>query len=438
MGSPNLSASRLRLKPFQRVGCEFLIANARALLADEMRLGKTAQAVVAARRLGVKRTLVVCPAIARTHWRKDWEAWWPSGPTPIVVSYEGATAGKGDVRGQWDLLILDESHYLKNPHAKRTQAILGRDGIVRRAKRIWALSGTPAPNHVGELWPLLRVYGATPLNYDEFLCRYCHVDPFTGRVRGTKKAARQELKVMVQGIMLRRTKEQVAPELPKAMVSDYYVEADASMLDLACPVQTEYWERKIVSLEERLREELNGLTPAQMLEHLDNAVTEMSTLRRLHAVLKLPALVQLIRDEVGSGQIDKLVVFGYHRDGLVIPHGLLKKDFRCDILYGGTPAKKRDAILARFERPVKKHGTQVLFASIPAAGTAIDLSASHNGILLERDWVPANNAQALERMGGHKQTRPIHIRDLRIAGSIDDVIGKVLARKMRELSEIIG
>lgn len=429
----------MQLKPFQEVGRDYLASHPVALLADEMRLGKTAQAITAARAVRAKRILVVCPAVARTHWHVDFGQWWPTFKGRLeVVSYDYARANTSRLGGPWCVLILDECHYLKNPERARTRAIFGVEGVASRSNRCWALSGTPAPNHVGELWPLLRAFGCVDLDYEPFLCRYCVVDAY-GKVRGTKKESRAELKAMVQGVMLRRTKKQVAPELPVATVEPYYIEPDPEYMDLACPVHTDLKIQELKSLEARYKEELKGLGPRQMLRYLDSAVTELATLRRLHAVLKIPALLSIIEEEVINGPVEKLVVFGYHRNGLRIPHELLKNRVRCDILYGGTPPTKRDRILERFNAPVGrgKKGTRVLFASIGAAGTAIDLSAAHNGVLLERDWVPANNAQAIERMGGHKQTSPIHIRDLRVAGSVDDVVGKVLARKMKGISEVI-
>lgn len=410
-----------------------------ALLADEMRLGKTAQAITGCQKVGARRVLVVCPAIARTHWRSDWARWWPEFDGELeVASYDAVRINPQRFKKHWCVCILDECHYLKNPLAARTRAVLGSKGVVRLCRYIWALSGTPAPNGAHELWALLKTFGATKYLYDDFVRHFCHVDPISERVLGTKKATRPELKAMVQGKMLRRTKRMVAPELPPCTITPHYIEADYSVLHLARPVNTGYWEDKEEQLEWELREQLEGKSSNEILEFIDEHAAELATLRRLHSVLKVPALIESLRFELENEFTAKVVVFGYHRDALHIPHELLKKDFRVDILYGGTAPHKRDRILERFRRPADDGGTQVLFASITAAGTAIDLSAAHDGVLLERDWVPANNAQALERMGGYKQTKPITIRDFTIPGSCDEIIGRVLDRKMKDLSSIFG
>lgn len=356
-----------------------------------------------------------------------------------VVSYDYARRNTDKLKAKWDILLLDESHYLKNPNAARTRAVLGAKGIAPGCTRVWALSGTPAPNHVGELWPLLRVFGATRFEYEDFLRRYCHVDPLTNKVYGTKKELRPELKTMVHGKMLRRTRAKVAPELPAATIEPCYIEADPDFYQFVHPARPQKLEREGRTIEAQIYEEIKGLkTDDEILDYLDSNVAELSSLRRLHALLKGPALYKMLTEELDLGLLEKCVVFGYHVDAMKVPHRLMLKDYKTDILYGGTQPIKRDRMLKRFARPASEGGTQVLFASIMAAGTAIDLSAACDGFLLERDWVPANNAQALERMGGYKQTRPIHIRDLIIPNSVDSIISKVLDRKMKDLTSIFG
>ena len=434
----------MKLKPFQEVGRAFLARNRYAILADEMRLGKTGQAIRAARSVQADCVLVVCPAVAVTMWRKarwDWAGEF-SFQEFRVVSYDYARRHKEALtktrfNDLWDVLILDEAHFLKSMEALRTRAILGRLGVARFADRVWALSGTPAPNHVGELWPLLKVFGVIQMTYEHFLVRYCRLDPFSGRVLGNKSANLGELKEIVSEVMMRRTKKQVAPELPEYTISSYPVRPDSSMLDLAWPVDHETRYGKMKALELKLKKELHRRSDEEKLTFLDNNVEELATLRRVTALLKVPALVELLQFELDSGLLEKCVVFGYHVEPLKVAREILRhRGYKVDMLYGGTPKRKKDAILTRFER--KKGGTQVLFAQIIAAGVAIDLSAAHEGMLLEWDWVPGNNAQALERLGGYRQTMPVTFRDLRISGSFDDVITEVVKRKAASLNALYG
>lgn len=430
----------MRLKPFQEDGRDFLASHRYALLADEMRLGKTAQAITAAQKVGASRILVVCPAIAITHWETDFKRWWPDYPRLVVASYDHMRRHVDAYKGpKWDVLVLDESHMLKSPDAQRTRAILGKGGIAWHTHRVWALSGTPAPNNASELWPLLRTFGATRADFDQFRRRYCNVDPLSDKIYGNKKANLPELRAILGTVMRRRLKKTVAAELPKCTLSPLFVKPDPSNVDLAYQfaVSPDDWIEKAESMEAVLKRAVDGMSPDEMIDYLDANVAELATLRRITALLKSPALVDLIDFELTTGLLDKAVVFGYHMDAMHVSRALLKeKGWRVDMIYGGTPRTKRDAVLKRFNRPTRSGGSRVLFAQIIAAGTAIDLSSAHEGFLLERDWVPGNNAQALERMGGYKQTMPVVIRDLIIPGSIDEIIAGVVNRKMADLADI--
>jgi SWI/SNF-related matrix-associated actin-dependent regulator 1 of chromatin subfamily A len=157
--------------PYQLEGIEWLAARRNALLADEMGLGKSAQVVWAANRIGATRVLVLCPALARQVWLYEWRQ---NGALHLVVNaiyssadqplLEGVTVCSYDLASrkpvsevladmQWDLVVLDEAHYLKTVTSKRSQSVYRR--ICPNGRRVWALSGTPAPNHPGEMYPMV-------------------------------------------------------------------------------------------------------------------------------------------------------------------------------------------------------------------------------------------------------------------------------------------
>ena len=433
------------LKFYQQVGRDFLAKRKRALLGDQMRLGKTPQALTAAAKC-MKDTkqkdfsvLVVCPAVAKIVWRTEQPIWAPElDGRMTVVSYDYARTHLDELTKQrWSVLIIDESHYLKSHEAKRTLFVLGKNGLAWHADRIWALSGTPAPNHAGELWPLLKTCGVTNATYNDFIQTYCYCDA-DGKPKGTRARYIPRLKRMLEGFMLRRLKSDVAPELPKCSVVPWPVESSREFLSLVRPVDGGKLLDQSEKLQEQLRIALAEIPPEDHAAYLEANIDQYATLRRITGILKAPFVYQAIIDEIQSGQVDKLVVFAYHREPMILLHRLLndEAEIKTEILYGGTPEKKREAILARFNRPNNKKGSPVLVANILTAGTAIDLSVAHNGILLERDWVPGNNAQALERLGGYKQTLPITFRDAVLPGSIDEVVGEVVRRKTDELTSI--
>ena len=154
-----------------------------------MGLGKSAQAVAAS--CGLGKILILCPAIAKVNWDREFTKFSdttgqfqiiktgktiPDANKSIICSCELAVSlwKQGKWRGlEFDLLILDEVHFLKSKDAKRTKAVMGNKGLVRQAKKVWGLSGTPMPNHPGELWVLLFTFGVTKLTYRDFILKFC-------------------------------------------------------------------------------------------------------------------------------------------------------------------------------------------------------------------------------------------------------------------------
>jgi SNF2 family DNA or RNA helicase len=132
----------------------------------------------------------------------------------------------------WDLMILDEAHYLKNP-SNRTMTLYGRagtnTGIQASCHRVILLTGTPTPNHAGELYQHVRTFWPDaiisprrqmPMNLPEFEDRYTRYrDTVYGRqVTGSKNQG--ELRAALKGVVLRRRKDEVRPELPPLVLQD--------------------------------------------------------------------------------------------------------------------------------------------------------------------------------------------------------------------------
>lgn len=429
----------LDLRPFQLEGARFLAARPRALLADQMGVGKTPQVI---RALGAtpRDALVVCPGIAVTHWQREAARWQRAPHFLHAVSYDYVREHAAELRDHpWDVLVADEMHFTKNPEALRTQAVWGKKGVAPAARNLWAVSGTPAPNHYGELWPVLRAFGVWGGTYNEFKYRYCSVDD-DGKVIGkTKDPARvRELRALLDPIMLRRLKKDVLPELPPLDVQPYYVGADTRYLGLtkgqvvdggsADAVKAKLQERQLKDALDKLR------TDAEKLDYLRGHVADFMTLRRVTGLLKVPAVADTILFEMENKLASKYVVYAYFVETINLLRDVLEQaGVRVTTIHGGTPMKKRDHRQNKFKKWT--HG--VMIGQILAAGTAIDLTSAHQGFLLERDWVPGNNAQALERMHRYGQTRPVTVRDVVIADSlVDESIHAVNLRKMRELSEL--
>lgn len=421
----------LELYPFQAEGARFLADRRRALLADEMGVGKTPQAI---RALGDRRrkVLVVAPAIAGPHWEREFDAWSQAEHKVEVISYDRLRGHLRQYLQDWTHLIVDECHFAKNATAQRTHAIFGPQGVARRARRTWLLSGTPAPNHYGELFIPLKSFGLWRGTYKDFLRRYCIVTPVGEVLGSTRDPARvAELRGILEGFMLRRKKEHVYPDMPPISVNPWPVEADAKYLSDIAPVDGDRTKHQAIAQAKELEAALARIPNkedwgAYLQEHFDH----YGPLRKYNGILKVPAVFEAIKFELENRLVDKVVVYAYHRAVIHLLQELLKgAGVNVTSVYGGTPGHKKENAQKKF----KSWRRGVFIGQIQAAGTVIDLTTAHHGYIIEKDWVPGNNAQALMRMHRHGQTKPVTIRDVELVNSVDSVISATLTRKMREL-----
>jgi len=395
----------LSLRPYQVAGRDFLASRRFALLADEMRVGKTPQAIRAADAIGAEKVLVVCPAIAVPQWRTEFARWSDRAGLPLleVVSYDMAKRRSADLlRPQWNVVIVDECHFAKNPDAQRTRLIYGKEGLGWHTERMWALSGTPAPKHAAELWPMLRAFGVTCMDYNQFVSRYCRVDWFSGKPVGTKEKHVPELRELLGKIMLRRTRKQVAPDMPTIGFSFLNVELSATV-DLA----------------------FSGDPEANPLADLEN--------RMAVANAKALPLVEHIELALANGLLKQTVVFGWHVEPLRrVSEALRQRGIAAVTITGATS----QAVRSQLQSDFKRGRLQVLVANVLAAGTAIDLSVASHGYFLELDWLPGTNVQAANRLVSLDKKEPVTFDICTSPGTVDDRIQKILLRRATELATI--
>lgn len=448
------------LFPYQREGATWLAGRKTALLADDMGLGKSAQVVAACDAVNAKRVLVLCPASARMNWVREFEKFSTQKRESLVITTK-RSAGTSDLTvcsydlaqdlaakclENVDVLVLDECHFLKSTSAKRTKAVLGKQGLVRKARRVWAVSGTPAPNHPAELWPLLKTFGVTELNYEDFVRRYCTVfdSGFGIQITGTRLERIPELRGVLARTMLRRKKEEVLKQLPPIHFTDEVIEPGEVILEATnfshycLPDRTDEL-AEIIAREEELIEKALGVTDrnperpatlgAEALEALANSV---STLRRYVGLQKVEPVANMVTEELVIGRYDKLVMFAIHRDVIDQLHHRLKK-FNPVVIYGATTSEARQANIDRFQ---KDPSCCLFIGNILAAGTAITLTAANHVMFVEQDWVPGNNSQAAMRCHRIGQTKPVIVRFVGLANSVDARVSQVLRRKTADLTKI--
>lgn len=454
------------LFPYQEEGAKWLHPRKTALLADEMGLGKTAQAIVAADLAGLDRLLVLCPAVARFNWAREFDKFSPRKRRCTVVTSRTDAPRTDTVICSYDLampsllsswaqsgapygLVLDEAHYLKNPGAKRTQRVFGTEaGLVRNASRVWALTGTPAPNNASELWPLLRVFGVYGGSLEAFIREFCtgYESPYGFRITGTKNVPK--LRAMLAKIMLRRKKVDVLKDLPPIRYSDFVVEP-TPLTD----VEYEMFFPKhindaggakagalaVISEEQKILDAIVDISihdthspNRDKLVVLEGIAESVSTLRRHVGLLKAKTMVPLIAEELDADPAKKLVLFCVHRDVIALLRDALV-DYNPVTIFGGTPPAKRDRHIARFQG---NHKCRVFIGQVDACGVAINLTASSDVIFVEASWTPASNAQAAMRVHRIGQTKPVLVRFFSLVDSYDERVQELLRRKTADLARL--
>lgn len=423
------------LRPYQIAGATFLAGRDKAMLADEPGLGKSAQAVRACADLYYDaHVMVVCPASMVEQWRREFGRFGNGLPRLTVLSYDKAVRKDhamaiAESTGGLDVLILDEAHYLKSPKAKRTKAILGpkldgAGGLTAMAKRVYLLTGTPMPNNPSELYAPLRACCPTaivspktgkPYSYWQFVSKYCVTrnNGFGQQIVGGKNHA--QLKDRINGFMLRRLKEEVAPDLPPITYADLCL--DAKFKDDALANEELALVRK--TLEEK------------GVEGLREIAGHVATLRRLTGLAKVEPAVEWVREWLDmTGR--KIVLFAHHREVVEKLHEALEESV---VISGKHSAEQRQAVVDIFQRDP---WARVFIGQIQAAGTGITLTAASDVLFVESSWVPADNSQAAMRVHRIGQHHPCLIRFATLAGSIDERISQAVRRKTADITKIVG
>lgn len=434
---------------YQALGSRFLASRRRALLADDMGLGKSKQVIDACDQLEAKRILVICPAVVRPAWKRQFELWqrqersirvlesrglFPFRDGVTIASYELAQDVIDSLKPAGvDVLVLDEVHYLKNRKAKRTRTIYGQrcdgtGGLVSLADHVWGLSGTPAPNDPSELWPMMRaLFPKTlpkdkfdrPLAYWAYVNRYCRTQLMAiGRMRIVGGKNLPELRQRLQPHMLRRLTADVLDDLPPWRFDDLPVQADdVAGIDWEDP----RLEKLLKAIHDQDRKALKQLS------------LDFSTMRRLIGMAKARAVADLLNSEIDGG-LHKIVLFAWHHD---VINALVQRiqAHQPQVITGMTSPEEREAALKTFRKDAR---AKVFVGQIKAAGVGLDglQEAANEVLFVESSWSPNDNMQAAKRAHRIGQVMPVRVRFASLAGSIDELISEALRRKTEMLTQL--
>jgi len=413
----------LELLPFQRAGVRYMVSARNCIMADQMGTGKTIQSLAAVHQLLGFPLIVVCPASLKINWAREAEralpdrtisVWSTTKPCPeteiVIINYDILGKKLQDlINLNARAIIFDESHYLKNHKAKRTQ---DARTLARKIKYRFALSGTPVLSRPIELVSQLMIVDRLEHlgGFDEFVNTHCKIK--LGKDKFIYTGARHLEKLnedLRSCCYVRRTKEEVLKDLPPKRMS-------------VVPIEVK--EDKYQQLEENFLFQLDDIESRDITsrEKFSLSLTEISALKQETLKLKLPLVYEWIDSVLDTGE--KLLVFIWHKLGAEA----LGVKYRAPVINGDTPMDARQEYVDRFQNDPE---CNLLVLSIKAAGVGLNLTAASNVAFLELGWTPADHEQAEDRAHRIGQVNPVNIWYLLGVNTVDEEIWGVLQKKKK-------
>ena len=418
-------------------------------LADDMGLGKTAQVLALLERRRAQRaagepigpSLAVVPRSVIYNWKQEAERFTPqlrvldhsgtarnrsgdgfAGYDLILITYGTLRRDIATLQTiRFDYVILDESQAIKNAGCDSAKA-----ARLLQAERRLALSGTPIENHLGELYSLFEFLNPGMLGSMQALS-------MSGTsVRNPDDTTRQMLRMAIRPFMLRRTKVQVAPELPERTEQTIYCELERT--------------------ERKLYQELRDHYRAALLGRIETQGIAKSQMHILEALLRLrqaachPGLLDDKRTAASSAKIDtllaqlsevlseghKVLVFSQFTSLLrIVRNHLDREKIAYEYLDGST--QNRQACVEHFQRD---RDCPIFLISLKAGGLGLNLTAADYVFLLDPWWNPAVEAQAIDRAHRIGQAKQVFAYRLIARDTVEEKVLELQSRK-RDLAESI-
>ena len=430
------------LLPYQRLGALHLAFGERALLADDMGLGKTIQALAAcellARRKGVERVLVVCPASLKAEWEEQISRFSRRsirlvfGPRAqrlvayraphffTVVNYEQVLSDADDINANLkpDIVVLDEAQRIKNWQTKTARKVKSL-----RSPYAFVLTGTPVENRIDELYSIVQYLDPEILGpLFRFNRDFYELDE-RGRPVDYKNLG--DLRARVQPLMLRRRKADVEKELPGRTVKNYFV--------AMAEEQKQRYEDYRAPAAQLIAQAQRRPLRQQEFDRLQQLLACMRMTCDTPAILDptcriCPKLEELegILDDLLEDEERKVIVFSEWERMLAMVRELVREmGFETAWHTGSLPQDRRRAEINRFKRDPACR----LFLSTDSGSVGLNLQAASAVVNIDLPWNPAKLEQRIARAWRKNQTRSVSVVNLVAEGSIEHSILHLLAQK---------
>jgi len=431
---PNVDAD---LREYQKEGFRWLqfLANQglHGILADDMGLGKTLQALTHLAAEHAKRpgrpSLIIAPTSVVPNWSAEVAKFTPhlkllilQGPSRrhyfeeipdadlVLTSYPLLGRDIDELAShQWHVVLLDEAQHIKNP-----KSINAHSACQLEATQRLCLSGTPMENHLGELWSLLRFLMPGFLGTEK---------AFNTQFRKPIESERSSdvqvaLNKRVSSLILRRTKDQVASELPAKTEIIHHIDLNKS--------QTQLYESVRASMDKRVRDAISSKGLGQ------SHIIVLSALMKLRQICCHPRLIEDSPAEAGSAKLNyltedllptlieegrRILIFSQFTSMLSLIQEHLEKAHIPFLKLTGQ-SKHRGELVEKFQQG----NIPIFLISLKAGGTGLNLTAADTVIHYDPWWNPAAENQATDRAHRIGQEKPVFVHKLICQGTIEDRI----------------
>jgi len=422
----------------QKVAIEKLLANNKYILADDMGLGKTTSAIIASLESGAKKVLIICPASLKINWQREIDNYtdkkvlivegrkWGSTFDFYIINYDiiknyHTTENYEDgesyqliVKEGFDLVIIDEAHYVSNPTAQRTKLI---NDIAKQIPKVWLLTGTPMTSRPINYYNLLKLVNSPiALNWQSFVRRYCAGYQFNvggKKIWNTSGASNlDELRDMTKNIVLRRMKTDIL-DLPEKIITPVFLDLKSTFYD------------------EELEDFMRISKDNQKKESITVTLNRLMKIRQVIAYEKVPYTCELIEKFIEQGK--KVIVFTNFTMSLDMIHEKYKKN---SVTLDGRMSKdRRQESVDRFQNDDK---IKIFISNIKAGGVGITLTAAETVIMNDLSFVPSDHSQAEDRAYRYGQKNSVLVYYPVFENTIERIVYNILQKKKGIIDQVMG
>lgn len=398
----------------------------------------TTSSIIAALESGAKKVLIICPASLKINWQREIDNYsdkkvlivegrkWGSTFDFYIINYDIIknyhTTEKSEdgeeyqliIKEGFDLVIIDEAHYVSNATAQRTRLI---NDIASKIPKVWLLTGTPMTSRPINYYNLLKIVNSPiALNWQGFVRRYCAGYQFKvggKKIWNTSGASNlDELRDLTKNIVLRRMKTDIL-DLPEKIITPIFLDLKSTFYD------------------EELEDFMRISKDNQKKESITVTLNRLMKIRQVIAYEKVPYTCELIDKFIEQGK--KVIVFTNFTMSLDMIHEKYKKN---SVTLDGRMSKdKRQDSVDRFQNDDK---IKIFISNIKAGGVGITLTAAETVIMNDLSFVPSDHSQAEDRAYRYGQKNSVLVYYPVFENTIERIVYNILQKKKSIIDQVMG